>query len=78
MEKDFTIEARVRGRGMRVKGMPTGASVAARQDDLRSLAEPMITRAQQLNLTDAQLLAVVKSVLKERKQWANLSSARGS
>ena len=73
LESEGVIE-RERGLGMRVPVASTrdaaGAakpSVAERQKELRPVAEELATRAWQLKLTDEQTVAVVKSVLKERK-----------
>ena len=73
LEADGALE-RERGLGMRVPEAATrGAAGAAkapvgeRQQELRPFAEELATRAWQLKLTDDQTLAVVKSVLKERK-----------
>jgi GntR family transcriptional regulator len=75
LEADGVIE-RERGVGMRVplphvggRGMVADEklSVSDRQQQLKPFAEELATRAWQLNLTDEQTLAVVKSVLKERK-----------
>ena len=62
------LVVRVRGMGMRVAASNvSNGSVASRQSELRPSVEPLITRGQQLKLTDEQILAVVKSVLKERR-----------
>ena len=73
LEADGVLE-RERGLGMRIPDALTGeAAVAAkapvgeRQQELRPFAEELATRAWQLKLTDDQTLAVIKSVLKERK-----------
>lgn len=58
---------RVRGRGMRVSSGVASGPLRERKADLKPLVEPMITRGQQLGLTDEQILDVVKSVLKGRK-----------
>ena len=73
LESDGVLE-RERGLGMRVPDTASGdggaskTSVGERQQELRPFAEELATRAWQLKLTDEQALAVVKSVLKERKQ----------
>jgi GntR family transcriptional regulator len=59
---------RVRGTGMRVTSGVASGPLKERKADLKPLVEPMVTRGQQLGLTDGQILDVVKSVLKERKQ----------
>lgn len=73
LEADGVLE-RERGLGMRVPvATPRDASsapkpsVSERQQELRPIVEELATRAWQLKLTDDQTLAVVKSVLKERK-----------
>jgi DNA-binding transcriptional regulator YhcF (GntR family) len=43
------------------------ASLGQRKKELKPLIEPMVTRGIQLGLTDEQILAVTKSVLKERR-----------
>jgi len=52
---------------MRVRQRESGGSVKDRQQELKPLVGPMVTRAQQLGLTDEQMIAVVKSVLRERR-----------
>ena len=67
LEADGVLE-RDRGTGMRVRAVaPTSATVTDRQQELRELVEHAVTRGLQLGLTDAQILAVVKTVLKERR-----------
>lgn len=67
LEADGLLE-RVRGTGMRIAMQePARASVIERKDELRPLVDPMVTRALQLGLSDEQVLAVVRSVLKERR-----------
>ena len=70
LEAEGVLE-RARGQGMLVAEATTARSakspVAARQEELRPLAEPLVTRAMQLGLSDEQTLAVVKSVIKERR-----------
>jgi GntR family transcriptional regulator len=66
LEADGVLE-RVRGKGMRVKPLESGGRVKDRQQELKPLVDPMVTRAQQLGLTDEQVIAVVKSVLRERR-----------
>jgi GntR family transcriptional regulator len=67
LEAEGVIE-RVRGMGMRVRGAKCGGSLAERREQLRPLADPLVTRGRQLGLTDDQILAVVTSVLKERQR----------
>jgi len=66
LEAESIVE-RVRGRGMRVTEQETNGSVKDRQAELTALAESLVTRGQQLKLTDAQILAAIRSVLKERR-----------
>lgn len=67
LEAEGILE-RDRGTGMRVRAVTTvSASVADRQLELRELVEHMVTRGLQLGLTDEQIAAVVKTVLKERR-----------
>lgn len=66
LEAEGVLE-RVRGIGMRVRASETSGSLSERKSDLKPLVEPMVTRGQQLGLTDEQILNVVKSVLRERK-----------
>ena len=66
LEAEGLLE-RVRGRGMRVKSQPASGTVAQRKEELRPLADAMITRGQQLGLTPEQILAAVKAALKERQ-----------
>ena len=67
LEADGVVE-RMRGRGMLVTQQQANGSVRKRQADLSALADSLVTRGQQLQLTDAQILAAVRSVLKERKK----------
>ena len=64
LEADGIVE-RVRGTGMRVVDLKP-SSVSQRQGELRPSAEELVRRARELNLTDDQLLALLKSVLKEK------------
>ena len=57
---------RVRGTGMRVRPM-TARSIADRRQDLRPLAEQAVIRARQLQLSDEQLVELVRSILEEHK-----------
>jgi len=66
LESDQIVE-RVRGRGMRVAKQKTNGSVSHRQAELKSIVDGLVTRGQQLKLTDAQILATVRAVLKERR-----------
>lgn len=60
------IVERVRGTGMRVADLKP-SSVTQRQGELRPSVEELAARARQLNLTDEQVLSLVKSILKEKK-----------
>ncbi len=67
LEAEGVLE-RDRGMGMRVRtASPTSASVGDRQQELRELVDHVATRGLQLGLTDEQIVAVVKMVLKERR-----------
>jgi len=66
LEAEGVLE-RLRGAGMRVCDRPTRGGLAARRDELQQLIEPVVTRALQLGLSETELLALVKSVLRERK-----------
>ncbi|MCA9152569.1 MAG: GntR family transcriptional regulator [Planctomycetales bacterium] len=66
LEADGLLE-RVRGTGMRIRPQAVQGSVADRRQQLRPHAETLATHGQQLGLTDDQIIAVLKSVLKERK-----------
>ncbi|MDB5348743.1 MAG: ytrA 1 [Schlesneria sp.] len=67
LEAEGVLE-RDRGMGMRVRtASPTSASVGDRQQELRELVDHVVTRGLQLGLTDEQVVAVVKMVLKERR-----------
>jgi GntR family transcriptional regulator len=77
LEADGVLE-RVRGTGMRVRTPAMPGSVSQRQSELVPLADAMVTRAVQLNLTEQQTLAVVKNVLKERRAWLKQSSTSTS
>ena len=66
LEAEGVLE-RVRGTGMRVLAPVQDGSVSERKESLKPLVDPMVTRGQQLGLTDDQILSVVRSVLRERK-----------
>lgn len=57
-----------RGSGMRVAEQSSKGTVAERQQELRPFAEALVTRGALCNLTDEQILTVVKSVLKEQQR----------
>jgi GntR family transcriptional regulator len=67
LEAEGTLE-RDRGTGMRVREQATTARVADRQKELREVAEHVVTRGLQLGLTDEQIVAVVKMILKDRRK----------
>ena len=69
LEAEGYIE-RVRGTGMRVLAQRKAGSVSDRQEDLRELVEPMITRGLQLGLSETQIISVVRDTLKERRSWS--------
>ncbi len=69
LEAEGFIE-RVRGTGMRVLAQRKAGSVSDRQEDLRELVEPMITRGLQLGLSETQIISVVRDTLKERRSWS--------
>lgn len=68
LEAEGLLE-RDRGTGMRIRAMaPASGNVAGRQQELRDLVDHVATRGLQLGLTDEQIIAVVKTVLKERRK----------
>ena len=67
LESEGLLE-RVRGKGMRVVASEANGTLAERQAELRSEVDGVVTRGLQLRLTDAQILAVIKSVLKDRRR----------
>ena len=58
---------RVRGKGMRVIEQKQQRSTKECQAELRNLAANFVTRGQQLGLSEQQILAVVRSIIRERK-----------
>jgi GntR family transcriptional regulator len=68
LEAEGILE-RVRGTGMRVRDASPQGSLAERRAELVPLIESMVTRAQQLDLSEPQIIAAVRGVLKERKTW---------
>ncbi len=66
LEAEGVLE-RARGQGMLIAEARPKTTLAQRHAELRPLAEHIVTRGMQLNLSDDQILAVVKSVLKERR-----------
>jgi GntR family transcriptional regulator len=73
LEADGVLE-RVRGTGMRVRQQLALPSLAERQQELTPFIEPLVTRALQLGLTEQQLIASVRSHLKERQSWSKSTS----
>jgi GntR family transcriptional regulator len=65
LEAEGVIE-RVRGTGMRVRPMAT-RSIADCRRDLRPLVQQAVIRARQLQLSDEQLVELVRSILEEHK-----------
>jgi GntR family transcriptional regulator len=65
---------RQRGTGMRVRATAPSGSVAERQKELAPLVDAMVMRASQLNLTEPQILAVIRTAFKERGTWLKRSS----
>lgn len=64
LEADEVVE-RVRGKGMQVRKMAAEGSQKERLNDLTPLMGQAIVRGRQLGLTDAQILALVRQLLKE-------------
>lgn len=77
LEADGLVE-RVRGLGMRVRAPAATGSVAKRQHELRPLIDPLVTRALQLDLNEAQILNAVRTAIKERPKWPKRSSTSAS
>ena len=73
LEAEGVLE-RVRGTGMRVRATMAPGTAAERQKELEPLADAMLTRALQLDLTEAQILSVVRTLIKERRAWLKPSS----
>jgi len=67
LESEGLLE-RERGTGMRVAPPLASGTVRERKLDLTPLADPLVTRGQQLGLTDEQILDVVRSVLRGKKR----------
>lgn len=73
LEAEGLLE-RVRGTGMRVReGAPRG-TIDDRQEELAPFVEALVTRAQQLGLSESQILSVIRTALKERRAWQKRSS----
>ena len=68
LESDGVV-TRVRGRGMIIASQAGSAMarVKDRQETLRPLVKQAVVRGLQLKLTDRQIMAVVESVLRDRK-----------
>lgn len=64
LEADDVLE-RVRGRGMRVAPVSNSRSVTDRKREFHQQVAPALHRANQLGLTDDQILAVIHKILKE-------------
>ena len=62
---------------MRVVEQTKTRSTKERQAELRSEAASLVTRGQQLGLSEQQILAVVRAIIKERKALETLGIARG-
>jgi GntR family transcriptional regulator len=73
LEAEGLLE-RVSGTGMRVRPQEVLPSLAERQQELAPLVEPLVTRALQLGLSEQQLIASVRSHLKERQSWNKSTS----
>jgi GntR family transcriptional regulator len=73
LEADGVLE-RVRGLGMRVRASKPTGSAAERQQELEPLAHAMVIRGLQLGLTEAQILSVVRNLLKDQQSWQKTSS----
>lgn len=65
LEAEGVLE-RDRGVGMRVKAMSSHASVEERLRELAPLADQLVTRGWQLQLTDEQVVGVVQEALKKK------------
>jgi GntR family transcriptional regulator len=69
LEAEGFIE-RVRGTGMRILTQRKAGSVSDRQEALRELVKPLITRALQLGLSESQIISVVRETLEDRRSWS--------
>ena len=65
LEAEGVLE-RDRGVGMRVKAMSSNASVEERLRELTPLADQLVTRGWQLQLSDEQVVDVVQAALKKK------------
>lgn len=59
---------RARGQGMVVDAQSPAGTLAERQREVHPFAAQMVVRGIQLDLTDAQILALVKNVLRELRK----------
>lgn len=73
LEADGVLE-RVRGTGMRLRESAAPAPIVDRRRELQPFVDAMVTRAIQLDLTEKQILALVRQALKERESWPKRSS----
>jgi GntR family transcriptional regulator len=62
--QDEGVVEHVRGRGVRVVAQQPEASLKERRQDISQMAEPVVLRAVQLGLTDDQIVAIIKQLLK--------------
>jgi len=62
--QDEGIVEHVRGRGVRVVAQQTEATLKQRRQDISQMAEPVVLRAVQLGLTDDQIVAIIRQLLK--------------
>ncbi|MBX3444387.1 MAG: GntR family transcriptional regulator [Planctomyces sp.] len=67
LERDGLVE-RLRGSGMRVLEQSLDGRLSERKTQLRPLAESLVTRGHQLQLTDEQIVAAVQACLEERRR----------
>jgi GntR family transcriptional regulator len=75
LEADGVVE-RVRGKGMRVCQTAI-ASLAARKEALRPVADELAARSRQLDLTLEQTLAVVKAAVREAPHSSQADRGQG-
>lgn len=74
MEADGVIE-RLRGTGMRVAPRSSPPSVASRQAELTPLAQALVARGEQLQLSPDDILSVVRRALNEPTSHNPIDSA---
>lgn len=70
LEAEGVIE-RLRGTGMRVAPRSSPPSLASRQAELTPLAETLVARGEQLQLSPDEMLDVVRQVLTQRHPHAS-------